>query len=796
MSKIYDLMDWAAIDGIIYSEDDNPHGVLGPHVTENGLVIQAFVPDASQIWVKLKNNEKQYPMEMQHEDGFFALLFPRKSIPEYTYIIEDKEGKTREIYDPYFFPTVITQKEAEKFNRGIHHEIYEKMGAHEMTLKGVEGVLFAVWAPFALRVSVVGDFNHWDGRAHQMRRLWNSGIFELFIPEVKVGDLYKYEIKFQSGLPGLKSDPYANETQLRPETASVVTNLEGFKWTDEKWLSGRKKRKSDIEPMSVYELHLGSWRKPEDGREFYNYKELAPMIADYVKEMGYTHIELMPVMEHPLDASWGYQVTGYYAPTSRYGSPKDFMYFINHMHKEGIGVILDWVPAHFPKDIFGLASFDGTCLYEHLDPRQGMHPHWGTLIYNYGRPEVRNFLIANAIFWVKKYHVDGIRMDAVASMLYLDYGKQGGDWVANIYGGNENLEAIKFLKQLSDTFKGQTDGALLIAEESTAWPKVTGDTKEDGLGFDYKWNMGWMNDFLGYMRYDPYFRTHHYGELIFSMIYAYSEKFLLAFSHDEVVHGKGSMIGKMPGERANQFANLRVAYGFMYTHPGKKLLFMGQDIGQYEEWSEERSLNWAIQNETEHSALQSYVRDLNRLYKKQSALYELDYEAEGFEWINNMSAKENIIVFTRNTKDANDFLLIVCNFVPIVQENYKIGVPFEGKYKEIFSSDRAEYGGADHVNKRVKQSKVEECDGRDNSIRITVPPLGISIFQYSKTKEKAKPGTKAKAKKKETKSSANLKEELAKKVRIAEENAELEKSLLAAEQVKEAQEIRAKGKER
>jgi 1,4-alpha-glucan branching enzyme len=785
--KLYDLMDWAEIEGIVYSEEDNPHAILGPHITEYGVLIQTFIPNAKEVTVKINNSKDEYPMELEDEEGFFAVLIPRKTIPNYIYVVKGEDGTIREINDPYIYAPQITQKDAEQFNLGINYKIYEKLGAHEMTLNGVEGVCFAVWAPFALRVSVVGDFNDWDGKRHQMRRLWESGIFEIFMPGVKKGDLYKFEIKFKGGLIGLKADPYANAAQLRPDTASIVTDLGMFEWTDEEWLTNRKKQNMDKTPVSIYELHLGSWRKPEDGRDFYNYKELAPMIADYIKEMGYTHIELMPVMEHPFDASWGYQVTGYYAPTSRYGTPDDFMYFMNYMHKEGIGVILDWVPAHFPRDTFGLSNFDGTCLYEHFDPRQGSHPHWGTLIYNYGRPEVRNFLIANAMFWVEKYHADGIRMDAVASMLYLDYGKNHGEWVANMYGGNENLEAVEFLKQLSDAFKSNTTGALLIAEESTAWPQVTGQTKEDGLGFDYKWNMGWMNDFIGYMKYDPYFRSHHYGELIFSMIYAYSEKFMLVFSHDEVVHGKGSMISKMPGDRENQFANLRVAYGFMLVHPGKKLLFMGQDIGQYTEWSEEKSVEWNIIKEPEHAGLKEYVKELNHIYKTEPALYELDYEPEGFEWINNISSNENIIVFTRNTNNPEETLVIVCNFVPIVQAKYKIGVPYEGNYKEIFSSDRTEFGGLNNINKRAKQSKPDECDGRDNSIRITVPPLGITILKYSKIKNNTtnKKVEKSKTKKSSNTAKVNLKEKLAAEVILADENIELEKSIIAAKQIEE-----------
>ena len=500
-------------------------------------------------------------------------------------------------------------------------------------------------------------------------------------------------------------------------------------------------------PVLVYELHLGSFKKPEDGREFYNYRELAPMIADYVKEMGYTHIELMPIMEHPFDASWGYQVTGYYAPTSRYGTPEDFMYFINYMHQHEIGVILDWVPAHFPRDAFGLAGFDGTCLYEHKDPRQGSHPHWGTLIYNYKRPEVSNFLIANALFWAEKYHVDGIRMDAVASMLYLDYGKQDGEWIPNIYGGKENLDAVEFFKHLNSIFKKKEKGVMMIAEESTAWPMVTGTVEDDGLGFDYKWNMGWMNDTLEYMRYDPYFRSHHYNLLTFSMVYAYSEKFMLSLSHDEVVHGKGSLLGKMPGETLEEkAANLRVLYGFMMTHPGKKLLFMGQDIAQLNEWSEEKSIEWELLSYELHSRMKDYVKALNRLYLTHPALYEEDFNTDGFEWINCISANENILVYLRKSAKKESTLLVVCNFTPLVYENHKIGVPFRGKYKEIFNSSQKAYGGDGEVNPRLKQSKKEECDGRPDSITIKVPAMGISIFQYIPAEEEQKGNKSAKSK--------------------------------------------------
>ncbi|MDO5422534.1 MAG: 1,4-alpha-glucan branching protein GlgB [Eubacteriales bacterium] len=738
--KLYEQMDWAAVEGIVYSEEDHPHEILGPHLTEEGLLIQTFLPTAQAVTVCIKGDKNEYPMEQEDEAGFFAVLIPAGKIPDYTLKVTYDNGKTEKLKDPYSFAPVITEAETKKFNAGICYDIYEKLGAHPMTIKGTRGVLFAVWAPNAMRVSVVGDFNLWDGRRLPMRRLWDSGIFELFVPGLKEDAIYKYEIKAKGGLTYLKADPYANAAEMRPNTASVVANLKGFAWSDADWLKERKKTDSKKQPMSIYELHLGSFRRPpkEELEEhyFYNYRELAPMIAEYVKEMGYTHIELMPVMEHPLDGSWGYQVTGYYAPTSRYGSPKDFMYFVNYMHEQGIGVILDWVPAHFPRDTFGLCAFDGTCLYEHLDPRQGSHPHWGTLIYNYGRPEVRNFLIANALFWAEKYHVDGIRMDAVASMLYLDYGKNDGEWVANIYGGNENLEAIEFLKHLNSIFKKKFPDVCLIAEESTAWPKITGSVKEDGLGFDYKWNMGWMNDFTSYMALDPYFRSYHHGELTFSMIYAYSEDFILTLSHDEVVHGKASMIGKMPGNRANQFANLRVAYGFMMAHPGKKLLFMGQDFAQYDEWSEERGVEWELLDYEEHRQMQKYYRALNTFYREHPAMYQLDYDPDGFEWINSIAANENLLIFVRKTEKKEETLLFVCNFAPVTREKYQIGVPYAGKYKEVFNSDKEEFGGSGIGNPRVKQSKKEEADDRAYSITINIPPLGMTVFSYIKPAEK------------------------------------------------------------
>ena len=607
---LYDMMDWAGIEELVYSEASDPHRLLGAHETEHGVLVQVFIPTAEKVQVNWGG--KQYEMELADEAGFFAVLIPEKKISTYTLTVTYDNETVQEIRDPYAYGQQIPEEKLKEFAAGVCYDIYETLGAHAKTIDGVEGVLFAVWAPCAMRVSVVGDFNLWDGRRHQMQKLGDSGVFELFIPGLGKGTIYKYEVKTRSGDAMLKADPYGTYTEMRPNNASIVWDVNGYDWSDKIWMENREKTQGKDKPMSIYEVHLGSWiRKPleedEDGdpvagSEFYNYRELAVRLAEYVREMGYTHVELLPVMEHPLDASWGYQVTGYYAPTSRYGTPEDFQYFMDYMHEHGIGVILDWVPAHFPKDLVGLACFDGTHVYEHADPRQGEHPHWGTLIYNYGRPQVSNFLIANALYWAEKFHADGIRMDAVASMLYLDYGKQDGEWVPNIYGGNENLEAVEFLKHLNSIFKKKHPGAVLIAEESTAWPQVTGDVKEGSLGFDYKWNMGWMNDFLGYMQYDPYFRCHHYGELTFSMLYAYSEDFVLVFSHDEVVHGKGSMAGKMPGETLEaKYSNLRAAYGYMMTHPGKKLLFMGQDFGQMSEWNENESLPWDLLKYDKHS---------------------------------------------------------------------------------------------------------------------------------------------------------------------------------------------------
>ncbi len=735
--KLYKMMNWPVIEEIIYSESQDPHATLGPHVQGNGTLIQAFFPGAQKVTLQLTKDMAEKEMELADDDGFFAVWLPVKNVGAYRYIVSYENGSVETMQDAYRHECLITAEDEEKFAMGVHYTVYEKLGAHPLNFDGEDGVYFAVWAPNALRVSTVGDFNHWDGRIHQMRKL-PSGIFEIFIPGVKAGDNYKYEIKLKTGLTYLKADPYGNAAQLRPETASVVADLRNFKWEDKEFIKKRKTFQKENAPISVYELYLGSFLAPKDDEEYANYREIADKLIPYVKEMGYTHVELMPVMEHPLDASWGYQVIGYYAPTARYGTPEDFMYFVNELHKAGIGVILDWVPAHFPRDIYGLSSFDGTCLYENPDEQRRSHPHWGTLVFDYGRPEVSNYLIANALFWVEKFHADGIRMDAVASMLYLDYGRNPGEWTANIYGGNENLEAVELIKHLNSMMGKRNPGVLRIAEESTAWPMVTGSLEDGGLGFDLKWNMGWMNDYLDYIKYDPYFRSHHHSELTFSMIYAYSEKFMLVFSHDEAVHGKSSMLGKMPGEREQKFANLRLTYAYMFTHPGRKLLFMGQDIGEFSEWNEMRQTEWELLKYPDHKGMAALVKKLNELYTTKPALYEWDDKPEGFAWINSINSTENLLTFLRKTRKKESLLVVAANFSG-VEKQVKIGVPYEGSYKEILNTDAEEFGGSGMINKRAKRAVKKEWDDRPYSVSITLAPLSVSILEFrpaNKTGEK------------------------------------------------------------
>ena len=625
----------------------------------------------------------------------------------------------------------ISELDTYLFAKGTHYEIYEKMGAHLAEEDGKAGTYFSVWAPNARSVSVVGDFNNWDRTAHPMQPVQQSGIWDIFVPGVKAGDLYKFAVETSQGYTVLKADPYGNQSQLRPDNASVVADIRYFDWTDQAWRKAHQEKKTES-PMAIYEVHPGSWKKdPSMPGEFYNFKKLAVELADYVLEMGYTHVELIGLSEHPFDGSWGYQVSGYYAPTARYGTPADFMYFVNYMHDHGIGVILDCVPAHFPKDEFGLGRFDGTALYEHQDPRKGEHPEWGTYCFNYGRTEVSNFLVANALFWIEKFHVDGLRVDAVASMLYLDFGRSSGNWIPNEDGGNQNYEAITFLKHLNSIVAQRNPGAMMIAEESTAWPKVTGDVDDGGLGFTYKWNMGWMHDFLEYMKCDPIFRKYHQNQITFSFMYAYSENYVLVLSHDEVVHLKKSMIYKMPGTMPEKFGNLRAAYGLMMMHPGKKLLFMGQDFAQTAEWNEAKSLDWhLLEKYPEHQQLNHYYCDLLHFYQNEPALYELDDSPEGFAWINGSDAEHNMLTFCRMTKDKKNCLLCHFNFSPVAYENFQSGVLCPGTYTEVFNSNAAEYGGTGLVNPEPIEAVKESWDFKDYSIKYHLGAYGVCIFKF------------------------------------------------------------------
>ena len=625
----------------------------------------------------------------------------------------------------------ISELDTYLFAKGTHYEIYEKMGAHLAEEDGKAGTYFSVWAPNARSVSVVGDFNNWGRMAHPMQPVQQSGIWDIFVPGVKAGDLYKFAVETSQGYTVLKADPYGNQSQLRPDNASVVADIRYFDWTDQAWRKAHQEKKTES-PMAIYEVHPGSWKKdPSMPGEFYNFKKLAVELADYVLEMGYTHVELIGLSEHPFDGSWGYQVSGYYAPTARYGTPADFMYFVNYMHDHGIGVILDWVPAHFPKDEFGLGRFDGTALYEHQDPRKGEHPEWGTYCFNYGRTEVSNFLVANALFWIEKFHVDGLRVDAVASMLYLDFGRSSGNWIPNEDGGNQNYEAITFLKHLNSIVAQRNPGAMMIAEESTAWPKVTGDVDDGGLGFTYKWNMGWMHDFLEYMKCDPIFRKYHQNQITFSFMYAYSENYVLVLSHDEVVHLKKSMIYKMPGTMPEKFGNLRAAYGLMMMHPGKKLLFMGQDFAQTAEWNEAKSLDWhLLEKYPEHQQLNHYYCDLLHFYQNEPALYELDDSPEGFAWINGSDAEHNMLTFCRMTKDKKNCLLCHFNFSPVAYENFQSGVLCPGTYTEVFNSNAAEYGGTGLVNPEPIEAVKESWDFKDYSIKYHLGAYGVCIFKF------------------------------------------------------------------
>lgn len=628
----------------------------------------------------------------------------------------------------------ITEFDQYLFGQGTHYDLYNKLGAHPMTVDGEEGVYFAVWAPNAAAVSIVGDFNEWDENATPMERLEPLGIYQIFLTGIKVGDIYKYCVTAQDGKKTLKADPYGFQAELRPNNASVVADISDFKWHDSRWMKKREKFDDKKNPMFVYEVHPGSWKKHEQTEEdedgFYNYREIAHELAAYVQDMGYTHVELMGIAEHPFDGSWGYQVTNYFAPTSRHGSPEDFQYFMDYMHEHNIGVILDWVPAHFPRDAFGLAEFDGTCLYEYADPRKGEHPDWGTKVFDYGKTEVQNFLICNALFWLEHYHVDGLRVDAVASMLYLDYGREDGQWVPNIYGGNENLEAIEFFKHLNTIVKKRNPGIVMIAEESTAWPKVTDKAEYGGLDFSLKWNMGWMHDFLEYMKLDPYFRKYNHTKMNFAMVYAYSENYMLVLSHDEVVHLKCSMIEKMPGSYDDKFKNLMAGYAFMTGHPGKKLLFMGQDFGQHREWSEKRELDWFLLDKEPNRHLQAFVKELLHLYKNNKCLYEYDCYPEGFEWINADDGDRSIFSFVRHSESGKSNMLFIINFTPVERPDYRVGTTCRRKHTLVLSSDDKKFGGTGKRRPKEYKPAKKECDGRKYSFRYKLPAYGVAVFKF------------------------------------------------------------------
>ena len=732
------LEDW--VNWILYDELKNgvinaPKHLLGNHVYGDGQVITVYRPYAEKVCVVSPTGKNREEMECLAE-GFYGFYSAKKKYKGTKYSIETtyQDGTTVVTADAYAFDSQITEFDTYLFAEGKHYDVYEKFGAHPMTIDGVKGTYFAVWAPHARRVSVVGDFNMWDGALNPMQMMQTSGIYELFIPDVAPGAVYKYQILTRDGEILYKADPYGNQCQVRPDNANVVADLTGYKWKDTDWIENRKQQTRETElkkPMAIYECHLGSWKKKIEDSDFgfYTYRELAKMLCDYVKKMGYTHVELMGIAEYPFDGSWGYQVTNYYAPTSRYGSPEDFMYFVDHMHANGIGVILDWVPAHFPRDAHGLGRFDGMPLYEHPDSRRGEHPDWGTYIFDFGRNEVSNFLTANALFWVEKFHVDALRVDAVASMLYLDYGKQDGQWLPNKDGGNENYDAIELLRKINTVMEERNPGAFLIAEESTAWAGVTAPASMKGLGFLYKWNMGWMNDFLEYMKMDPYFRSFNHNRLTFSLSYTYAENYVLVISHDEVVHLKCSMLNKMPGVEKDKFANLRTAYGFMYGHPGKKLLFMGQEFGQLREWSEARSLDWFLLDQPLHKKMQKWVADLNHMYTTYDACYYNDNNQMGFEWTKVDDANTSIIAFVRRGKTVKDQLLFVCNFVPVERKDYWIGVPCLTEYEEIINSDAKIYGGSGTKNGTVKAFE-EKCDRMPYAISIDIAPLSMMVFKY------------------------------------------------------------------
>ena len=722
------LMTAADIDAIVGGYHGDPFGILGSHIVKAGegkrWEVRAFLPQAESADVIARGAVT--PMTKKHHTGFFSVRLEGERCP-YLLRITKWNGAVEEIEDAYRFPPLLSDYEIHLHGEGTNYESYAMLGAHIMQVDGITGVRFAVWAPNAEGVSVAGDFNEWDTRRHPMRRR-NGGIWEAFLPDVGEGAAYKYHVRSQfMGYQQLKADPYGFGSEVPPKSASVVRNLENYAWQDRAWMEERAKINWLREPISVYEVHLESWMRGRNGEPL-TYREMAVKLVEYAKSMAYTHIELLPMMEHPFSGSWGYQITGYYAPTSRFGTPEDFMYFVDRCHQEGIGLIVDWVPAHFPKDSHGLAYFDGSALYEHADPRMGEHRDWGTLIFNYGRNEVREFLISNALFWLKKYHIDGLRVDAVASMLYLDYSRDAGQWIPNQFGGNENLEAIDLLRRFNE-LAHEVPGALTFAEESTAFPGVSRPVYLNGLGFTMKWNMGWMHDMLHYFGEDPVHRKYHHNNITFSMLYAFTENFVLPISHDEVVHGKKSLIGKMPGDEWQKFANVRAFLAYMYGHPGKKLLFMGSEIGQYEEWNHNSGVRWELLQYDYHRKLQNMVRELNRFYRAYPALYQVDFHYSGYEWVDFRDAGHSVIAFIRRGDNAEDFLMFCCNFTPVVRREYEFGVPVAGFYKEVLNTDAAIFGGSDAGNGGGVMSRPVPRHERKNSISVTLPPLAVVVFQ-------------------------------------------------------------------
>ena len=718
---------------IVAGDHGDPFSVLGMHEDDDSLVIRTFQPGARSVEaVSADGTNTLGKLESVHSEGLFAGSVSTKERTPYRLRI-DWGGNEVELEDPYRFLPAMGEQDLYLFGEGNHHNIYERLGAHPMVLEGVEGVSFAVWAPSARRVSVVGGFNNWDGRRHVMRKHAGIGVWEIFIPNIGEGEVYKYELKGPNGdLLPLKADPYGFLAEKLPGTGSIVHTLQRYEWQDEEWMQNREAKNALDAPMATYEVHLGSWRRHEDGT-YLSYEELADQLVSYVSEMGYTHVEFLPPTEYPFDGSWGYQPLGLYAPTSRYGTPDDFKRLVDAFHRAGIGVIIDWVPAHFPEDPHGLGYFDGTHLYEHADPRQGRHPDWGTLIFNYGRNEVRNYLTANALFWLREYHVDGLRVDAVASMLYLDYSREEGQWLPNEQGGNENLEAIAFLQRMNELVYEHAPGAVTIAEESTAWPMVSRPTYMGGLGFGYKWNMGWMHDSLEYMQEDPIHRTYHHDKLTFSLVYAFNENFVLPLSHDEVVHGKRTLIGRMPGDEWQRFANLRAYYGFMYTHPGKQILFMGGEFAQEREWNHDIGLDWSLLDNSLNAGVQSVVRDLNTLYRETPALYEVDYEPSGFEWIDGGDHHNSVVSFIRRPARGReeDYAVVVCNFTPVVHEGYRVGVPGEGVFTEALNTDDESYGGSGVSNGERIEAEEIPSHGRPYSLSLNLPPLAAVILKQA-----------------------------------------------------------------